>query len=398
MTDKEVIRKLIKEQQEYMVTLRRHFHENPEVAGTEFRTREKIAYELEQLGVPYEFIHGTGLIAKIEGGKEGKHVVLRADMDALPLAEEAENLKGPKACLSGKTEVCHACGHDAHMAMLFGAIRVLWQLRNELSGIVYCCFEEGEEKSVAVNDMLQALDKYRIDTSFAIHVYSGLESGKISLEEGPRMAGFGGIDVLFKGKSGHGSRPDRAINPIIPAAHFITSLHSAYMNQLSAEETTTLGVTCFQAGNSDNVIPETARVAGSIRFFNAAEGLKAFVLMKKLSELTAASHNCTVEYGERARIILNPVINDPECSRIAAKSFRDIYPEGSISLCPKWYASESFGRYLESYPGVLALLGIRNEELGTGAEHHNGHFDVDESVLVIGAAAEVAYVFAHCIE
>ena len=163
--------------------------------------------EIEKMGVPYEKLPGTGLIAIIEGGKPGKNKILRADIDALPLQEETENLKQPKVCVSEIPGRCHACGHDAHMAMLLGTMRILVQNKEELPGTVYCCFEEGEETNCGIDTMIEALEKYPIDECFAFHVYNELDAGKVNIVPGPRMAGTVGIGFHLKGRAD--MAPDR---------------------------------------------------------------------------------------------------------------------------------------------------------------------------------------------
>ena len=134
------IKQMAEAQQDYMIRMRRHFHSFPEVSNQEFETSNFIAEELDRMGVPYERIDGTGIIAAVEGKKPGRNRLLRCDMDALPVKEDVQNLKGPKACISQKEGVCHACGHDAHMAMMLGTIRVLLQIKDQIEGTVYCCF------------------------------------------------------------------------------------------------------------------------------------------------------------------------------------------------------------------------------------------------------------------
>lgn len=149
------IRQLAVGCQDYMVEMRREFHRHPELSGEEFKTREVLVREIEGMGVPYKLLPGTGIIAIIQGGKPGKHRVIRADIDGLPVMEEACNLKQPKACVSEVEGKCHACGHDAHMAVLLGTMKVLLEMKEEIEGTVYCCFEEGEETNCGIKTMLE---------------------------------------------------------------------------------------------------------------------------------------------------------------------------------------------------------------------------------------------------
>ena len=382
---------LIDAQQDYVVQLRRMFHEYPEIGHEEVGTKKRIMAELDKWGIPYETVEGNGLIVRIEGGLPGKAKLLRADMDALPVQEDPKNLKQPKVCLSRIPGKCHACGHDAHMAMLLTTLKVLNEVKDQLPGTVYGVFEEAEEYLEGSAQLFAGLAKYKIDECFALHVYYHLDVGKVNVEPGPRMAGSAGLGVTFHGKSGHGSRPDQAINPIIPLAHYITQLNSAYNNRLNVEHPVTLGIGQLVAGTANNIIPETASVYGSSRFFNVEEGRKAFELMTRLAENTAASFGCTVEYDPMHKIGVNPVINDKGVVLGLQAEMKELFGDGMLSDCEKWYASESFSRFTEKYPGAIGFLGIRNEALGSGALHHSAQFDIDERALLVGVRTEVAF-------
>lgn len=388
------IRKSIFEYQDYIIDMRREFHKHPELSGEELHTRDVLIREIESMGIPYRLLKGTGIIAIIQGGKLGKNRLLRADIDALPVQEERENLKQEKACVSDIEGKCHACGHDAHMAMLLGTMKVIKRMQEDIEGTVYCCFEEGEETNCGIITMMEALKEYHIDECFALHVYSGLDVGKINVVPGPRMAGTVGIGFYVKGKTGHGSRPDQAANPIVPAAHIITQLDSAFLNQIDAEETVTLGVCMFQAGEAVNVIPDKAYIAGTARYFNKAEGEKALHIINTVAENTAACHKCGIEFTERNKIILFPVVNDEQVAENTQRKICEICGDKALGDCDRWYASETYSMYLERYPGALGFLGIRNDDFGSGAAHHNGKFDIDESALVLGVCAEVAFVLS----
>lgn len=383
------------EYQDYMVNMRREFHRHPELSGEEYHTRDILIREIEEMKLPYKLLKGTGIIAIIEGGKPGKHRVIRADIDGLPVKEEVCNLKQPKACVSEIEGACHACGHDAHMAVLLGTMKVLSQMKEEIEGTVYCCFEEGEETNCGIETMLEMLEEYPIDECFALHVYSGLEAGKVNIVPGPRMAGTVGIGFHVKGKAGHGSRPDQAANPIIPAAHIITQIDSAFLNQINAEETVTLGLCVFQAGETTNVIPEDAYIGGTARYFNKEEGEKALKIINTVVENTAICHKCTIEFADRNKISLLPVVNDQNVALKVQEMTRQICGPEVLSECDRWYASECYSMYLEKYPGALGFLGIRNEEYGSGAAHHNGKFDIDETALYLGVCAEVGFVLSR---
>ena len=391
--DAEKIREAAYQQKDYVIAMRREFHKHPELSGQEHHTREVLIRELESMKVPYELLPGTGIIATIKGTKPGKNLALRADIDALPVEEEHQNLKKEKECISEIPGVCHACGHDAHMAMMLGTMKAVLSMQDQLEGNVYCCFEEGEENTCGVHAMLETLEKYPVDEFFALHVYSGLDAGKINIDPGPRMAGTVGIGFLVRGKSGHGSRPDQAANPIVPAAHIVTQIDSVFLNQIDAEKTVTLGLCMFQGGEAENVIPDKVYIGGTARFFDPEEGKKALEIVKTVAEHTAICHKCTIEFLSRNKISLQPVINDCQVAGRVQKRLAEACGEEVLGACDRWYASESYSMYLQKYPGALGLLGIRNEAYGSGAAHHNGKFDIDESALPLGVCSELAYIF-----
>ena len=185
-----------------------------------------------------------------------------------------------------------------------------------------------------------------------------------------------------------------AANPIFAGAAFLVNLETAMAQQITAGETVTQGVTMFHGGEAANVIPETATVNGTFRFFNIEEGQKAVDRYKAVAEATAGMYKCSVEFDPGVRVFGIPVINDKDCAAVAREALEDILPAGTVVECEPWYASESFGQWLQAYPGVFAFLGIQNEEHGFGALHHNERFDFDEKVLKTGCISTAKYVAA----
>ncbi len=395
MLTNEFIKKAAAEAEGYVIEMRRELHRRAEVGGETVRTSAFVKAQLDSMGIPWEPVPANGILAELDSGRPGPRIGLRADLDALPMPEDECNLAGKRAVISDTPDkTCHACGHDAHTAMLLGAAKILSSNVDKLNGVIYFAFEDGEENGRGWPGMLPALENKGIESFWAIHVWADLESGKICVQGGPRMAGSIGVDLVFVGKGGHGSRPDQAVNPVFCAANFLNNLAVAFANQIDANETVTLGITSIQGGEASNIIPDTARVRGSMRYFSRKEGEKALAIMREVAEHTALMHHCRVEFGERCRIAAGPVSNDARCSALAERALSELLPEGSVVKAEPWYASESFGRYLALYPGVLAHLGIRAPEKGCGAAHHNSKFDVDEDVLKIGVMSTLGYVAA----
>lgn len=391
MNINEEILKLASEYEQYVVDCRRKVHCFAELCTRETKTKAFILEEIKKLGLPYEEVPTTSVIAKLDTGRPGKCIVLRADIDALPLAESPTNLVGPRVCVSEQPNTCHACGHDAHTAMLLGAMQVLCRMKDSLSGTILFCFEEGEEMNTGVQACLKALEKYPVDYCWALHLYAELEEGKICVDAGPRMAGAKRVDLKFIGKRGHGSRPDLAANPVFCAANFLNNLCVAFSQQIAASKTVTMGITMVHSGEVNNLIDETADIKGSFRFFDIDEGEKAVQIMRNTAEHTAAIHKCRVEYAPDSSYGNPPVVNNEETAAVASRVLNEILPAGAVASCPPWFASESFPWYLLRYKGVFAFLGIKNEAAGYGAPHHNEKFDFNEAIMKTGVISTARF-------
>ena len=388
------IRSLISENEEYAIAARRRVHAFAEVGGNEYKTSGFIAQELAGLGLIVEKASETGLIGVLDTGKPGKTLALRADIDALPVAEHPQNLKQDRICVSDDPATCHACGHDAHTAMLLGAARVLSAIKDTLTGKILFCFEEGEEVGLGVNGMLEALRGHQADMVWAVHVLSTLESGKLNISPGPRMAGGRRIVMRVNGRGGHGSRPDLSINPVYAAAAITTNLSGVLQNQVNPDKPVTVGITSIQGGASENVFPEYADIKGTIRFFDQDEGARISEIVKKTARSIAEMLGCSIEFDPVTDWYGRSVTNDREVSGRAVNALSMLGCADILAECPPWYASESFALYLAEFPGAIAFLGIKNDDLGSGAPHHNEKFDVDESVLALGITAHVAFASA----
>ena len=394
LTD-EIILREAEELREYTVQLRRTFHRIAETSNHEFKTSARIQEELNALEIPFVKVPGTGLIGIIDTGKPGLHLALRTDIDALPVPENECNLAQQRIVRSDTPDAtCHACGHDAHMAMCLTAGKILNAHKDELEGVIYLCFEEGEENNTGWPAMLKELEKYDIDAVWGIHVWSAMDSGTLTIQGGPRMAGMSWVQPHFHGRGGHGSRPDLSINPTICAANYLVNAATAMTQKITAGETVTCGFTSLKGGVVGNVIPDDCKVLGTFRFFNIEEGKKAVRLVSEIAEHTAAMYGCTVDELPDLDAIIPPTVNDPYISGILEDAFGKMLPEGTVVHHDPWYATETFANYLMKYPGAFMHLGIRNKDLGSGAEHHNTYFDVDESVMPTGVECTVRFVTA----
>ena len=353
--------------EEYLISTRRYLHENPEVSHKEYQTSTFLKQEIKKLEFEIIETPGTGFIAILDTGKEGKTVALRTDIDALPIQENVMNLRKKKVSVSKNDGAMHACAHDGHMAIILAAAKILNEMKDLLAGKIIFMFEESEEAGGGAEQLIEILKNYKIDAIYGNHLVSFIEAGKISVDAGPVMAGAILVDFKVIGKGGHGSRPDLSISPIFGSANVLTALASAWSNQIT----------------------------GSLRFYDSEEGEKAINIMKTTSKHAAMSQNCSVEFTEGAnQIAVHPVINDIKLSKIARDGINEILP-GVLTQGVKWFASESFSKYNCLAPIVFAFVGIKNLEEGMGAEHHNEFFDMDEKALYYGTAAQVKFVYDY---
>ena len=381
------IRALAQEQQEYMVALRRELHRHPEVAGEEAWTSARIAAELEQIGIPYVVDERRSIIARIAGGRPGKKLALRADIDALPMAE-ATGL--PYA--SEIPGVMHACGHDAHAAVLLGAARLLWPLRSQLAGEVFLCFQIGEELGYGAPEIIRYLkEQGGVDFVAGIHLMPDWEPGTFICQSGPLMAGVNGWEITVTGKGGHGSAPWNTVDPIRPAAEILLRLGAVQGTRRSAFEQFVISPCIFSAGTARNIIPDTALISGTNRFFSSEQKTQLSELMNQTAQNIAAS------YGAQAELVEGPptmaVVNDPDAAALAAWVVRQI--GGAVQQATPLLASDNMGDYLQAFPGIYVFAGSAPWE-GERLPIHNAGYSPNEDALSWSAAFFTALAFAVC--
>jgi amidohydrolase len=390
MLDTKTIQEAVEGLKEQLIAERRMLHENPEPSGAEVQTAAFIAGEMKKLGMePTWLKEKVGAVYVLDTGRPGKTLALRADIDALSMPEDENNLVGKKVSVSKVSGVCHACGHDGHAAMLLAAARILAANKDELNGRIIFVFESSEEMPGTSTSSLikQYLIDQKIDGIWGIHLYAMMDVGTVSVQGGPRMSGAGSFEIRIVGRGGHGSRPDQSINPVVTAAEIISKFQTIVPLQIAPDEAGVVTVSCIQGGDTWNIIPDTCTIRGGIRYFSVENYEKIVGKMRAITDALCAANDCTPEYVSMPKSMF-PVSNDYELAKLAAAAVEKVCP-GTVKEEPAWMASESFGVYQTVAPGVLAFVGIRNKELGSGAPHHNVKFDMDENALAIGAAATV---------
>ncbi|MBO5998160.1 MAG: amidohydrolase [Lachnospiraceae bacterium] len=379
----------------YMTEQRRWFHVHPELSGKEDNTIAHIAEELDKLGIRNINVPKGGLLGFIDGAAAGPGsssvVLLRADVDALPISESEYNLVRKRDCISAEKNVSHMCGHDGHMAMLLGAARILSQHKEEFSGQVILMFERGEEGFFNVAYLHKYMRDHSIepDTCWGMHTYTPLKTGQIFIHSGAVMSGMIRFRIKLTGKGGHGARPDLANNPVDCFAAVYDGLSKLRLKCTSPFLPVTFSVGTVNSGIAGNVIPDDLTFAGTVRYFDMETARHFKAEMEKMIRGTAAAYGCSADMYITDPCY--PVVNDAECAGLAKKAVTDVLGPDALAGTDPWMVSETVSMSLKLWPGVFALLGIRNEELGIGAENHSAQFDLDEEAFVYGAAATVSY-------
>ncbi len=364
-----------------LVRHRRHFHMHPELSMKEFETAAYIERELRELNLDdiRTGVGKTGILGTLRGGKPGPVTLLRADIDALPVIENAN-----VAYKSQNHGVMHACGHDAHIAILLSAAKELARRRDEVPGTIVFCFQPGEEGYAGNKLMIEdgALENPRVDRCFALHVFSGLDVGKIGVRDGSFFASSDEFHLWIRGKGGHGAMPERAIDPIVAGAHFVTMLQTIVSREIAPKDPAVFTVGKFQSGSTFNVIPNEAEMEGTVRCFDRDIRKSMPERMERI--LRGLSEAMRVEYELKYRFGYPPTVNDPAMNAIVREVGAEllgaenvVYPHDIVM----W--AEDMSYMLEQRPGAYFIVGARGPQLGTFPQH-SASYDIDERALETG--------------
>ncbi len=389
------IKKYVEEEVPNLIAMRRHFHEYPEGSQKEFKTMDYIEEKLKGMGLSSVRVPRGGILATIDSGKPGYTMLMRADIDALPVQEDPVNLSKPKVAVSKNEGYCHACGHDGHISMLLTEAKILAAHTDEWEGKVILMFEQAEEFGErGGKHLLQYIHEQgiHVDTCYATHVRWDIPVGKMAVLDNGVMSGAFFFRVKLNGKGGHGSRPDLSINPIDAFIAFGAALQSLRMRAVSPDNCLTYSFGSLHAGQEPNIIPPSLTFAGSCRFFDNNDGE---FFSKKFYQIL---NNICEEYGVSSEIqeeqFLPVTMNDKTCAALARNTITASLGNDALYPTGHWMASETFGAALAMYPGILAFTGIKDTEVGSGANHHNAKFDIGEKGLVTGVESALAYVLA----
>ncbi len=381
-----------------LVAWRRHLHEHPELGNREVETAKFVAEKLRAMGLtPRTGVAKTGVVAVIEGGKPGRVVALRADMDALPVKEEVDLPFASKATgtFEGKTVgVMHACGHDGHTAMLLAAAEALQANRAQLSGKVVLLFQPAEE-SVPIEEqpagaelmvMEGVLDDPKVDVVFGLHVFAGMEAGKIGVKPGPLLAAADRFEIIVKGRQSHGSKPWAGVDPIVIGSEIVTALQTVVSrSQDITLEPVVVTVGQFESGVRNNIIPETARLVGTIRTFDDAMRDDVHARIERIAKKIAEAHGATADV--RIETGYPVTSNDANLATVMRPTLERVAP-GRVVDARKVTGAEDFSFYARRVPGLFVFLGCTPAaDVKTADSNHSPRFFLDESALPVGAKA-----------
>ncbi len=384
------IKKIVDTIKEEVVALRRDFHAHPELGFEEFRTAEKVEEYLHNLEIKTKRVAGTGVVGMIEGSGKKPVLLLRADLDALPIAEDSE-----APYCSRTPGVMHACGHDAHTAMLLGAARVLQEMREELAGSIKLVFQPNEENAGALRMIEQGVLKDpAVNAAMGIHVWTPLPTGTIGVCAGAVMGGLDIFKITVQGKGGHTGYPETAVDPIIAAADIVQSAQRIQTREISLTKPTVIMFGRIAGGTKANIIPDAVTLEGSIRtLYTDAESTSPMERLKKLAEKVASVHGCSCEVEWFRENI--PLLNDPLMTNIAAAAALEVTGTESKLTGFSCMASEDFSEFSARIPGVFVFLGTGNEAKGSHHPHHNPCFEIDEDTLPMGVELFVRFALRY---
>ncbi len=377
-----------------MVALRRDFHMYPELGFQEHRTAGIVADTLTELGLEVQRgIGQTGVVGLLEGTKPGPVVLMRFDMDALPIHEESGL---PYA--SQNPGVMHACGHDGHTAMGLTLARIMTRYQDQIAGTLKFVFQPAEEGLGGAFAMIAdgVLENPRPDVAFAMHVWTATPYGKARVRTGPVMASSSVFSLTVQGRGGHGAAPHQANDPILAAAQIVTALQSIVSRNTDPQDSVVVSIGQFLAGTTFNVIPDRAILKGTVRSYNEELHRQTYRRILEMAVNMGRAFSCDVHMETLA--IVAAVENAEEPTAVVYEAAARVLGEENI-LNERTMASEDMGYMLEEVPGCYFFIGGRNEELGFTYPHHHPKFNFDERALIDGvavmAAAAANYVMGN---
>jgi amidohydrolase len=365
-----------------LVSRRRDFHQHPELAFEEVRTAGIVADELRKLGLEVQTgIGKTGVIGVLDGADDGPTVLVRADMDALPI-DEANEVEYAST-VAGKM---HACGHDGHTAIALGVAKLFASQREHIAGRIKFVFQPAEEVGGGAKAMIAdgALHNPRPDVSLGLHLWNDLPVGMVSVADGPTMAATSDFTIELTGQGGHGAQPNKTVDPVICAAHITTALQTIVSRNADPLDAAVVSVTQIHTGTAMNIIPQTATMTGTFRTYRQQTRDLVQERIRELATHTAAAFGC--EVSVQIDHHTEPVVNDPDVVTRVRRAFHKVGKSEADFAYERTMGAEDVGEFMTDIPGMYFFLGSANPERNLNFAHHHPRFDFDEDVLPQGVA------------
>lgn len=389
----EQLKQRIDELFDEMVAIRRDIHQHPELGFEETRTATLIENTLNQIGIETKRVAGTGVVGIIEGQNPSPVVMLRADMDALPITEDSDI-----PYKSANPGVMHACAHDAHTAILLTAAKILHENRSSIKGTVKLVFQPDEERAGAIEMVNEGvLENPDVDAVFGLHLWTYLPSGQIGISAGPVMAGLDVFHIKITGKGGHTGAPENSVDPVLTAANVIQTVQALQTREISNLQSTVIMFGKIQGGTKGSIIPEEVELEGTIRFLykggpdSEEQPTERFI---RIVEGVCATHRCACEITIEHENI--PLINHGQMAQLAREIALEIFPSESAIVDNRSLASEDFSEFSSRIPGVLVFLGTANQGKQSHFPHHHPRFNIDEETMKEGVAMHVQFALNYC--
>ncbi|MCC8060936.1 MAG: amidohydrolase [Clostridiales bacterium] len=374
---------------DYLLELRHDIHSHPELGWKETRTQALICRELDNIGIAYEKVCGTGVVAVIRG-KESPVIGLRADMDALPIDEKSD-----EPYRSVNPGIMHACGHDCHVAILLGVAKILSAHREELRCTVKLIFQPAEECIEGARAMSQIPQVDDLDHIFAAHVWVPLPVGSFSAEVGPRFASADNFSLTVRGRSAHGANPHQSVDAVVAACNVVNALQTVVSRNVDPLEPLVVTIGTIEGGTSPNIIANEVRLSGTARSFDGS--VRDFVEMRigEIAGAAAAAYGAECDYTYRR--CTPATSNYPEETAMMQRAVSKVFGEGALHHLERTTGGEDFSWFMERTPGAYLFIGAGNKEKGKCWPHHHECFDVDEDAIVNGAAvlSQLAFSFGR---
>ena len=368
-----------------VVAIRRDLHAHPELGFEEHRTAGIVAERLRALGYDvHTGVGGTGVVGVLRGARPGKTIMLRADMDALPLPEESSH-----AYASATAGKMHACGHDGHVAILLGAAAAVATMRDAISGTLVLCFQPAEEGLGGAKAMLEddLLERFGIERAYGLHLFSQMPTGMLGFRPGPFYASSDSIEITIVGSGGHGAAPHLSADPILVAAEFVTSVQKIVSRQIDPLHPAVVTIGAISAGTTHNVIPSTARLLGTVRAFDADVRAAMAERIERVLRGVCEASGATYAYEYLWRYPVTS--NDAEQTAYARGLAEATIGASRVVTAEMHMGAEDFSFFAERIPATYFVLGS-NGGPASSYPHHHGKFDIDERALETGVRIMIA--------